>query len=460
LGKIELIGGGIDLKFREILAKYLIKTSKSREMFEEVSAYIPGAVGSAIQFFRPYPIFAQRGYGSKIWDVDGNEYIDHCMSYGAMVAGHRNPEIVEAIVNAVKEYGTLLGAPHPLVGELAKEISSRIPDVEMIRFTNSGGEATMYAIRLARAVTGREKIVKMEGAYHGAHDYLLISDKPSTIQVLGSYEEPRSVPDSLGTPQDVTKLTLTAHFNDIDSVERLFKRYGNEIAAVITEPVQTNMGVVLPEEGYLKELRRLCDYYGALLIFDEVKTGFNAAPSASYLEYGVRADLVTLGKNIGGGTPLAAFGGRREFMEQITPMGRAVHYGTYNANPLCVAAGLAALNKVFTPDTHDRMKAFNNELVRGINEAIQESKIVATTVVKGNMGAIYFGLDKPPKNFREVYKADKNAWYKYWIAMLVEGIIPYGGAWFEEWFVSAMHSREDIEKTVEAYHKVLKIIQE
>lgn len=450
----------MSVRFREILAKYLAKTPKSREIFEEVSKYVPGAVGSAIQFFKPYPIFGLRGSGSRVWDVDGNEYIDYCMSYGAMTAGHRNPAIVEAIVDTVKEYGTLLGMPSPLAGELAKEISSRIPDIEMIRFTNSGAEATMYAVRLARALTGRDKVVKMEGAYHGAHDYLLISDKPLSIKILGSYDEPRSVPDSLGTPQDVAKLTLTTHFNDVSSLEKLFKQFGNEIAAVITEPVQTNMGVILPEENYLKELRRLCDHYGAFLIFDEVKTGFNASASAAYLEYGVRADLVVLGKVVGGGTPLAAFGGRREFMEHITPVGRVVHYGTYNANPLCLAAGLAALKKVFTPEAHEKMKNLNHELLKGVNEAIEDSEIVASTVAKGNMGAIFFGLDKPPRNFREAYKVDKDMWYKYWIAMLTEGIIPYGGAWFEEWFVSAMHTREDIEKTIESYHKVLKIIQE
>lgn len=445
-------------KFRPFLTEYLNKTSKSREIFEEVSSFVPGAVGSAIQFFKPYPIFGVRGYGSRLWDVDGNEYIDYCMAYGAMTAGHRNPHIVEALVDVVRNYGTLLGMPSPAAGELAKELIARIPDMEMVRFTNSGGEATMYAVRLARAVTGRDKIVKIEGAYHGAHDYLLISDKPISLQVLGSYDDPRSVPDSLGTPQDVVKLTLTVHFNDVDSMERVFKKFGNEIAAVITEPVQTNMGVILPEDGYLKEVRRLCDYYGSLLIFDEVKTGFNASNSVTYVEYGVRADLITLGKVIGGGTPLAAFGGRREFMENITPLGRAVHYGTYNANPMCVAAGLAALRKVFTPETHERMRSLNQLLFKGVNDALEDAKIRAATVMKGNMGAIYFGLDKLPRNFREAYRSDKSMWYRYWIAMLTKGIIPYGGAWFEEWFVSAMHTREDINKTIEAYYEVLKHI--
>ncbi|MEM2021247.1 MAG: aminotransferase class III-fold pyridoxal phosphate-dependent enzyme [Zestosphaera sp.] len=209
---------------------------------------------------------------------------------------------------------------------------------------------------------------------------------------------------------------------------------------------------------YLKEVRRLCDYYGSLLIFDEVKTGFNASNSAAYIEYGVRADLVALGKVIGGGTPLAAFGGRREFMENITPLGRAVHYGTYNANPMCVAAGLAALRKVFTPGTHERMRSLNQELFKGVNDALEDAKIRAATLMKGNMGAIYFGLDKPPRNFREAYRSDKGMWYRYWIAMLTKGVIPYGGAWFEEWFVSAMHTREDINKTIEAYYEVLRHI--
>ena len=425
-----------------------------------MSKLFPGGVNSAIQFFPPYPVIVERGLGSRLWDVDGNEYIDYVMSYGAMTAGHRNPKIADAIIKVVKEYGTLLGAPSPHPGELAKEIRSRIPDMEMIRFTNSGGEATMYALRVARGVTGRKKIVKMEGAYHGAHDYLLISDKPPDVSMLGPYESPKPVPDSLGTPEEIVNLTITVHFNDIDSMEKVFRKQGGEIAGVITEAVQTNMGVIEPRDGYLKELRRLCDEYGALLIIDEVKSGFNASRSAAYLDYGIRPDLVTLGKVVGGGTPLAAFGGREEYMQQITPVGKIVHYGTYNANPLSVAAGLAALREVYTEETQGRMFRLNEKLFKGVVDAFEDTKTTAALIRKGNMGAIYFGLDELPKNYREAAESDANMWYRYWISMINHGIIPYGGAWFEEWFVSAMHTEEDIDKTIQTYYDVLKEIKE
>ena len=435
---------------------YLKRTKKSREVFEEASRFIPGGVNSAIQFFNPYPVYVVKGYGSRLWDVDGNEYIDHCLAYGAMTAGHRNPKIVEAIKKQIEEGGSLLGAPSPKATELAKEISRRIPSIEMIRFTNSGTEATMYAVRLARAVTRRKKIIKMEGAYHGAHDYLLISDKPRRLALMGSIESPASTADSLGTPDEVVKLTIVIHFNDIECLERALKKHENEVAAIVTEAIMTNSGVILPEKDYLKEVRKLCDYHGVLLIIDEVKTGFNAAPSAAFMMYNIEPDLVTLGKVIGGGTPLAAFGGKREFMEEITPIGGAVHYGTYNANPLSVAAGLAALREVFTEEAHERMKKLNEKLYKGVKDALEDTKIKAVLTKVGNMGSIFFGLDKTPKNFREAFRSDKHMWYRYWLGMINKGVIPYGGAWFEEWFVSAMHTEEDIDKTIEKVYETFK----
>jgi len=436
--------------------EFLKKTPKSGEVFREASHLFPGGVNSAIQYFRPYPVYIVRGYGSRLWDVDGNEYVDFCMSYGAMTAGHRNPSIVKAIMEQVREKGTLLGAPTPEALELAKEIRRRVPVMEMMRFTNSGGEATMYAVRLARAVTGRDKVIKMEGAYHGAHDYLLISDKPRRYVLMGSYAKPASTPDSAGTPEAVVKLTLVAQFNIIDTVERLLKENENEVAAIVTEPIQTNSGVIMPEDGFLKELRRLADYYGVLLIFDEVKAGFNAAPSASYQLFNVEPDLVALGKVVGGGTPLAAFGGRAEFMEEITPVGRAVHYGTYNANPLSSTAGLAALKEVFTEEAFRRMESLSRELAKGLKDALQDAGLDAVVTQVGNMGSIFFGLNTPPKNFREAFKSDKAIWERWWLGMISRGVIPYGGAWFEEWFVSAMHTKEDIEIAIERSAELFK----
>jgi len=438
------------------LNRFLEKTQGSKKIFEEASRYFPGGVNSAIQYFRPYPVYMVKGYGSRLWDIDGNEYIDFCLSYGAMTAGHRNPSIIEAIKEQAAERGTLLGAPTPEALKLAKELRRRVPVLEMLRFTNSGGEATMYAVRLARAVTRRDKVIKMEGAYHGAHDYLLISDKPRKYALMGSRYTPASTPDSEGTPEAIAKLTLVAHFNDLDSVEHLLKKYENEVAAIITEPIQTNSGVIPPEADYLKELRRLADHYGVLLIFDEVKTGFNASLPTAYQLYNVEPDLITLGKVIGGGTPLAAFGGKEEYMEEITPLGRVVHFGTYNANPLSTAAGLACVTKVFTEDTHRRMTDLSKKLAKGLEEVARDAGLTVAITQVGNMGSIFFGLDKVPKNFREAYRTDKRLWYRWWVGMLAEGIIPYGGAWFEEWFISAMHAEEDIEKAVEVSSKLFK----
>lgn len=431
-------------------AEYVSLTRNSRKVFEDAARYLPGGVSSAIQFFSPYPVYVTRGEGPKVWDVDGNVYRDFLMAYGAAVAGHRNPVIVEAIKSVAENVGTMLGAPTPSVIGLAKEVIRRFPGVEMLRFTNSGTEATMHAVRLARAVTGGKRVIKMEGAYHGAHDYLLVSDKPARASAMGPWSRPRPVPDSAGVPEEVRRLTLVARFNDVDSVESLLRESGGEVAAIITEPVQTNSGIILPEEGYLKELRRLADYHGALLIFDEVKTAFNVADGPAYAAYGVEPDLVTMGKVIGGGTPLAAFGGRAEFMEEVAPLGRVAHYGTYNANPLSVAAGYAALTKVHTPEAFVRRASLNSELVKGLREALQDAGLVAEVMGAGAIGSIFFGLDEAPREFREAFRADKRLWRRWWLGMIARGVIPYGGAWFEEWFVSVAHGVEDINLFVDA----------
>lgn len=436
--------------------EYRRKTSGSAKIFEESSAVFPGGVNSAIQFFPPYPVYVQSGYGSTLLDVEGNSYIDFCLAYGAMTAGHRNPAIVNAIVDQVKERGSILGAPSPGALNLAKEVMHRIPSIKMLRFCNSGAEATMYAVRLARAMTKRDKIIKMEGAYHGAHDYLLVSDKPKDKQVMGPDDRPASVADSAGTPRVVSDLTLVAQFNIIENVEKRLKENQDQVAAIVTEPIQTNSGIVLPREGFLKALRDLADRHSALLIFDEIKAGFNASFSASSQIYGVEPDLTTLGKVVGGGTPLAAFGGKAEYMQDISPLGATVHYGTYNANGLSTAAGTAALKSVFTEESHRRMSDLSAQLAKALRDALRDSKIEASVVNQGNMGAIYFGLKRPPSTFREAFDADGKVWSRWWLRMISSGVIPYGGAWFEEWFVSAMHTKEDIEAAANTSYEVFK----
>ena len=438
--------------------EYVRNTAHSQSYYNTVSQMIPGGVNTAIQFFRPHPLYMKKGFGSKLWDLDDREYVDHCLAYGAMTSGHSNPVIVEAIRRQL-DLGTLLGFQGEGVDELAREIMKRYPFVEMLRFANTGLEATFYAVRLARATTGRKLIVKMEGAYHGAHDTLLVSDKPWRNVVLGSRYNPASTPDSLGTPEEVVKQTLVVHFNDVEGLERVLKEHENEIAGIITEPLQTNSGIIVPEKGYFEAVRKLCDDYGVLLIIDEVKTGCNVSEGGGSQVYGVKPDLTTFAKTIGGGTPLAAFGGKREYMQMITPLGGAVHYGTYNANSLSVAAGTACLKKAMTPAAYTKIMRLGDELYKGVKNAIIDTKTRAAVGRCTMMGTIFFGLDQPPKNYREASSCDAAKWYRYWINMLNRGVVPSGSAWFEEWMISAMHEQQDIEKTIQATYDTLKQIK-
>lgn len=438
--------------------RYISQTTVSKKNYESLASIIPGGVNTAIQYFSPYPVYMSRGHGGRLWDVDGREYVDHCLAYGAMTAGHANPIILDAIRKQL-DRGTLHGFQGEGAEELALEIIRRYPCVEMLRFANTGLEATFYATRLARAATGRKMVVKMEGAYHGAHDVLLVSDKPRR-QLLGSRYNPASVADSLGTPDEVVKLTRVVHFNDPEGLERTLKRHENEVAAIITEPVQTNSGIIPPEKGYFDAVRKLCDDYGVLLIIDEVKTGCNLAEGGGTQLYGVEPDLITFAKAIGGGTPLAAFGGKRELMELVTPLGGAVHYGTYNGNPLSLAAGTSCLKKVMTSAAYAKIMKLGEELYKGVTNAIADTNTKASVGHCTMMGTIFFGLDQAPKNYREASKCDSKTWYRYWINMLNRGVIPSGSAWFEEWMVSAMHETNDIEKSTQATYETLKAIRQ
>jgi len=286
-----------------------------------------------------------------------------------------------------------------------------------------------------------------------------VSDKPRQ-QLLGSRYNPASTADSLGTPEEVVKQTLVVHFNDPAGLEQTLKRHENEVAAIITEPVQTNSGVIPPEKGYFDTVRKLCDDYGVLLILDEVKTGCNLAEGGGTQFYGAKPDLLTFAKAIGGGTPLAAFGGRRDLMELITPLGGAVHYGTYNGNPLSLAAGTACLKHVMTSAAYPKIMKLGEELYKGVTDAITDTHTKASVGRCTMMGTIFFGLDRPPKNYREAAKCDAKTWYRYWINMLNRNVIPSGSAWFEEWMISAMHESEDVKRTTQATYETLKAIRE
>jgi glutamate-1-semialdehyde 2,1-aminomutase len=434
------------------------RTPGSGTAWERAAKLIPGGVGSAIQFKPPYPLMIGDSKGSKVWDVDGNEYIDYSLCYAAMVAGHANPHIVEAIKRQ-SEHGTLFGLPTTLAADLAEEIVRRYAGViDMIRFTQSGVEATQTVIRLARAATGRKKIVKIEGQYHGGTDHLLLSIGGAPADAMGPDDRPNATPDSAGLLPASVENTVVVQFNDLDQMRAAFDRNDGDVAGVIVEPAMTNGGVIPPEPGYLEGLRALTKEKGAVLIFDEVKVGCRIAPGGATELWGVKADLVTLAKAIGGGVPVGAFGGRRDLMEMVSPLGPMVHFGTYNANPLGMAAGLACLTKVMTDDTYKEMTRLATRLADGQREIVETLGIPAYVVQVQTLGGIFLGLTEQPRNFREAARSDVAKWDDYWFGMLNGGVIPMGSAWFEEWSISAQHTDEDVDRTLEVTEAVLKEI--
>jgi glutamate-1-semialdehyde 2,1-aminomutase len=438
------------------IEEYRRRTPGSAQAYERASRVIPGGVGSAIQFKPPYPLYLASSKGSRVWDVDGNEYIDYSLCYAAMVAGHANPVIVEAIERQAR-LGTLYGLPTTLAADLAEEIMRRYPGViEMIRFTQSGVEATQTAIRLARAATGRRKIVKVEGQYHGGTDHLLVSIGGAPPEAMGPPDEPAPTADSAGLLPASTEHTVVVQFNDLVQLERVFDRFDGDVAGVIVEPAMTNGGVIPPQPGYLEGLRELTRRKDAVLIFDEVKLGCRVAPGGATELWGVRPDLVTLAKAIGGGVPVGAFGGKRELMEQISPLGPCIHFGTYNANPLGMAAGLACLTKVLTDDAYKEMTRLATRLAEGQREILRDLGATACVTQITTLGGILFGVADQPRNFREAARCDAAAWDDFWFGMLARGVIPMGSAWFEEWSISAAHTDEDIDRTLEATDEVLR----
>ncbi|MBI3648264.1 MAG: glutamate-1-semialdehyde 2,1-aminomutase [Actinobacteria bacterium] len=438
--------------------EYQRRTPKGRAAWERAAKLIPGGVGSAIQFKQPYPMYIGDSRGSRVWDLDGNEYIDYSLCYAAMVAGHANPVIVEAIKRQA-EHGTLYGLPTTLAGDLAEEIIRRYEGViDMVRFTQSGVEATQTAIRLARAATGRKTIVKIEGQYHGGTDHLLVSIGGAPADAIGPDDHPRSTADSAGLLPASTEYTAVVQFNDLDQMGRAFDEHDGDVAGVIVEPAMTNGGVIPPLPGYLEGVRELCTRKGAVMIMDEVKLGCRIAPGGATEHWGVKGDVVTLAKAIGGGVPVGAFGGRRELMEQISPLGSAVHFGTYNANPLGMAAGLACLTKVMTDDAYKEMTRLTTRLADGMRDALKETGVAAHVVQVNTLGGIFFGLEGQPNNFREAAKNDTAKWDDYWFGMLNRGVIPMGSAWFEEFSMSAQHTDEDVDRTLQAFEDCLRAI--
>jgi len=421
----------------------------SKKAFKQACEVIPGGVNSPVRAFKSVggqPVFISKGKGSKITDIDGNEYIDFISSWGPLILGHAYQPIVEAIQRTA-ELGTSYGAPTLLETEMAELIVSMVPSIEMVRMVSSGTEATMSAIRLARGVTGRNKILKFAGCYHGHGDSFLIK--------AGSGALTLGLPDSPGVPESIAKDTLTANYNDIASVEKIFAEYENQIAAIIVEPVAANMGLVLPEKGFLEGLRRITEEHGALLIFDEVITGFRLSPGGAQQHYGVTPDITTLGKIIGGGLPVGAYGGKKSIMQQLAPTGPIYQAGTLSGNPLAMAAGLVMLKTLKNnPSIYKELERKAAKLENGLKENLQKTGVKAVINRVGSLLTMFFTDLEKIESFEDVMKSDQGKYAKYFSIALESGIY-LAPSQFEATFISNAHSDEDIEKAIEASYQAM-----
>ncbi len=413
---------------------------QSDNLFEKSKEIMPGGVNSPVRAFQAVsrnPLFIHHAKGSKIYDADGNEYIDYVCSWGPGILGHAMGQVVKAVQKTC-ENGLTFGAPTEKEYILAKMVQERMPSMEMLRLVNSGTEAVMSAVRVARGFTGRDKIVKFRGCYHGHSDGLLVK--------AGSGALTQSVPDSLGVPKDYIKNTLVAEYNDIASVEALFEKEGKEIAAIIVEPVAANMGVVLPEKGFLQSLREIADRYQSLLVFDEVITGFRLAAGGAQEYFQVKPDLTTLGKIIGGGMPMAAYGGRREIMEMVAPVGRVYQAGTLSGNPVATAAGIETLKILGQqPEIYEELAQNTKKIADTIREVFGDRVCVNQI---GSLMSVFFTEEKVI-DYKSAVSSDTKKYAAYFNDMLGRGIY-LAPSQFESMFVSAAHTQEDLQKTMEA----------
>ena len=419
-----------------------MKTEHSQQLFAAAQRVIPGGVNSPVRAFRAVggqPLFVERAEGPYLWVADGNRYIDYVLSWGPLILGHAYPAVVEALREQAA-HGTSYGAPTALETELAELVCEMVPSVEVIRFVNSGTEATMSALRLARAYSGRDKIIKFEGCYHGHADMLLVQ-AGSGVATLG-------LPDSPGVPQGATQDTLTAPFNDLEAVAALFEQFPGDIAAVIVEPVAGNMGVVPPAQGFLQGLRELTREHGSLLIFDEVMTGFRVHLGGAQALYGVMPDITTLGKVIGGGLPVGAYGGRREIMEMVAPTGPMYQAGTLSGNPLAMRAGLVTLRQLARPGVFEGIVQRTERLCTGIGRAAQKAGVPIYQTQVGTMFCSFF-TSEPVTDYASAKQSDTETYARFFRAMLERGVY-FAPSQFEAGFMSLAHTDADVQETITA----------
>lgn len=417
--------------------------SLSAELFNRAQHTIPGGVNSPVRAFKSVggtPVFIDRADGAYLYDVDGKRYIDYVGSWGPMLLGHNHPAIRQAVISAA-EKGLSFGAPCPAEITMAEKVSQLVPSMEMVRMVSSGTEATMSAIRLARGYTGRNLILKFEGCYHGHADSLLVK--------AGSGALTLGVPNSPGVPADFAKYTLTCEFNNLAQVQQIFAEHGADIACIITEPVAGNMNCIPPADGFLQGLRTVCDQYGSVLIFDEVMTGFRVALGGAQAYYNIKPDLTTLGKIIGGGMPVGAFGGKREIMQHIAPLGPVYQAGTLSGNPIAMAAGLAALNEISKPGVYDLLSQKTTELVTGLAAAAKKHHVPLTFNQVGGMFGIFFSKEMAVSNYQQATQCDIEAFKRFFHLMLQKGVYLAPSA-YEAGFLSLAHSEADLAATLQA----------
>lgn len=419
--------------------------SRSKQLFEKAKKLIPGGVNSPVRAFEPYPFFTERAEGSRIVDVDGNEYTDYCMAYGALILGHASPLIMEAVQNQLKK-GSLYGTPTEQEVELAELICKTVPSAEMVRLTTTGAEATMSAVRTARGYTGKKKIIKFEGCYHGAHDSLLVK--------AGSGATTFGIPDSLGVPEETTRNTVVLPFNNQEKLQEVVKREKEDLAAVIVEPVIGNIGVVPPKKGFLEVLREVTETHQTILIFDEIITGFRLALGGAQEYYGVIPDMTTLGKILGGGFPIAAFCGKEEIMKTVAPAGKVYHAGTYSGNPVSVAAGLATLKflrakKEFYVEMERKCEAF----IKSLEKVLDDSNLKLQINHVASMFQLFF-TEHTVYDYTTAKAADNKRFMAFHKKMLSHGVF-LPPSQFETCFFSLAHTSDDLKKTIESYESSL-----